>query len=73
MATTTLNSHSLTGSEQEQGLLSRIASKLVEARMRSAERAVNAYLLSLDDATLERLGHKREDIAARDPIGYPFL
>lgn len=66
-------SYTLTGSERERGLLARIGQRLMASRMRQADRAVAAYLLSLDDETLERLGYDRADLLARDPQGYPFL
>lgn len=58
---------------RERGFLGRMGDRFVAARMRHAERTVAAYLLSLDDATLARLGENREEIAARDPMGHPFL
>lgn len=67
------NSFELTGSDQEAGFWARLGSKLIASRKREADRAVAAYLLSLDDQTLTALGHTREDIEARDPKGYPFL
>lgn len=73
MATTTANHFSLTGTGTEKGVFARIGARLVESRMRQADRAVAAYLLSLDDDTLTRMGYKRSDIEARDPSGYPFL
>ncbi|XWN29463.1 MAG: hypothetical protein ROR55_18425 [Devosia sp.] len=73
MATMTAHDYTLTGSPKERGLWSRLASRLIEARMRSADRAVAAYLLSLDDATLTRLGYDRNELTSRDPAGYPFL
>ncbi|ORE96113.1 hypothetical protein [Acuticoccus yangtzensis] len=55
------------------GFLARIGDKVMESRKRQADRAVAAYLLSLDDATLTKLGYERNEIAKRDPRGYPFV
>lgn len=75
MATTTVSARdfALTGSEKEQGLFARIGSRIIASRKRQADRAVAAYLLSLDDATLTRLGYDRAEVERRDPAGYPFL
>jgi hypothetical protein len=40
-------------------LFSRALDRLVEARMREAQRVVNGYLLTLDDQSLAELGHDR--------------
>ncbi|MBJ3775504.1 hypothetical protein [Acuticoccus mangrovi] len=73
MATVTAHDYALTGSAKEQGLLSRIGARIMASRKRQADRAVAAYLLSLDDATLTRLGYDRTEIERRNPAGYPFL
>ena len=54
------------------GFFARLGEKVMLSRKRQADRAVAAYLLSLDDATLEKLGYQRDEIAKRDPRGYPF-
>lgn len=41
------------------GLFSRALDRLVDARMREAQRVVNGYLLTLDDQSLAELGHDR--------------
>jgi hypothetical protein len=41
------------------GLFARALDRLVESRMREAQRVVNGYLLTLDDQTLAELGHDR--------------
>lgn len=53
--------------------LSRALDRLIESRMREAQRAVNGYLLTLDDQTLAELGHdraalKRVGVPARAPL-----
>lgn len=63
----------LTGTDREAGLLSRIGQRIIAAREDRARRAVNAYLLSLDDATLEKLGYDRRTLEATNPGGYPFI
>ena len=55
------------------GFFARLGGKVMESRKRQADRAVAAYLLSLDDATLEKLGYDRNAVAQRDPRGYPFV
>jgi len=40
----------------------RAVNAIIEARQRSAQRQVNAYLLELDDATLESYGYNRADL-----------
>jgi len=66
-------SSALTGTAHEQSLLSRIGTRIINARRAQADRAVAAYLLSLDDDTLDTLGYDRDELKARDPKGYPFL
>lgn len=41
------------------GFFARALDRMVEARMREAQRVVNGYLLTLDDQTLAELGHDR--------------
>lgn len=67
------NDASLTGTAEERGFFSRLLERLVATRRAQADRAVAAYLLSLDDATLTTLGYEREELLARDPKGYPFI
>ncbi len=55
------------------GFFSRLGQRLVAARKARADQAVAAYLLSLDDATLEKLGHNRAQLEQSAPKGYPFL
>ncbi len=57
----------------QKGFFARLGDKVMESRMRQADRAVAAYLLSLDDATLAKLGYERDEIVKRDPRGYPFV
>jgi hypothetical protein len=73
MSTITARDYALTGSDKEQGFLARLGTRLMAARKRQADRAVAAYLLSLDDETLARLGYDRRELERRDPAGYPFL
>mgnify|MGYP006282999055 CR=1 FL=1 len=70
---TTIGAARLTGSQKETSLLQRIAARMIAARQDQAQRAVNTYLLSLDDATLERLGYDRGELERTTPGGYPFL
>lgn len=63
----------ITHTAEETGWLSRIMSRIVRARQAQAQRAVNAYLLSLDDTTLEQLGYDRARLEKTNPGGYPFL
>ena len=51
--------------EKKQGFFSRMLDKMVEARMREAERLVVAQLLSLDDKTLADLGYERAGLIVR--------
>lgn len=71
--TTTSADIRLTGSEREHSVLHRLMSRVIEARQRQAERAINAYLLSLDDETLERLGYERKQLQREATGSYPFL
>lgn len=68
-----MTAHSRLDREHEEGFFTRLGHRLVESRKREADRAVAAYLLSLDNATLARLGYDRHEIEQRDPQGYPFL
>lgn len=72
MATVTAN-HLLPGVEDEPGFWSRVGHRLIESRMRQADRAVASYLLSLDDETLAKLGYDRREVERRNPMGYPFI
>ena len=53
-------------------LLRRIADRLIEARMAEARRHVDAYLMTLDDATLARYGVTRAEVEASThrPVAY---
>lgn len=76
MATITANTYPYTpspSSRGKKGFFSRIGARVVAARMAQADRQVAAYLLTLDDATLAKLGYDRAALEARDPMGYPFL
>jgi predicted signal transduction protein with EAL and GGDEF domain len=73
MSTITARDDTLTGTEREKSFFTRLGTRLMEARKRQADRAVAAYLLSLDDETLQRLGYDRRELERRDPTGYPFL
>ena len=44
------------------GLFARALDRLLEARMREAQRVVNGYLLTLDDQSLAELGHDRASL-----------
>ena len=70
---TTVGAERITGSEKEAGLLGRIAQRMVAARQDQARRAVNSYLLSLDDETLARLGYRRDELEKTTPGGFPFI
>ncbi len=55
------------------GMFARALDRLMEARMREAQRVVNGYLLTLDDQTLAELGHDRATLVrhgatARTPL-----
>lgn len=71
--TSTTGDFRLTGTEREHSVFHRLMTRIVEARQRQAERAINAYLLSLDEASLERLGYERDDLEQKGAGGYPFL
>jgi hypothetical protein len=71
--TSTTGDFRLTGTEREHSLAHRLMTRIVEARQRQAERAINSYLMSLDDASLERLGYDRADLEKQAAGGYPFL
>lgn len=73
MATITAPDYALPAAREEKGFFSRLGSRLVESRKRQADRIVAAYLLSLDDDTLGRLGYDRADLERRSPAGYPFI
>ncbi len=70
---TTASDFRITGSEREEGILQRIGRRIVAARQDQARRAVNVYLLSLDDETLARLGYDRRELENTTPGGYPFI
>ncbi|MGX1096649.1 hypothetical protein ACSSVZ_000664 [Amorphus sp. MBR-141] len=71
--TSTTGDFRLTGTEREHSVFHRLMTRIVEARQRQAERAINSYLMSLDDASLERLGYNRAELEAQGGGGYPFL
>ncbi|MEM0907133.1 MAG: hypothetical protein AAGJ94_07205 [Pseudomonadota bacterium] len=73
MSVFTAENVDLTGTPRERGFLSRMGERLVAARMESAQSAVSAYLLSLDDQTLNKLGYDRATLEANNPKGFPFL
>lgn len=73
MATITANTYRVADTPAEKGFFARVLDRIVASRMRQADRAVAAYLLSLDDATLAKLGYERAELERRDPMGYPFL
>ncbi|MEM8663270.1 MAG: hypothetical protein AAGF49_04005 [Pseudomonadota bacterium] len=68
-----ITDYSLTHTPTERGFWSRLGARIVASRKAEADRAVAAYLLSLDDETLTTLGYTREGLQNRDPRGYPFL
>lgn len=70
---TTIGAGRITGTAKEAGLLSRIARRMIAARQDQARRAVNTYLLTLDDETLARLGYERRELERSTPGGYPFI
>ena len=47
---------------RKSGFFSRLYRAIVEARTREARRQVNAYLRSLDDKTLAKLGYDRAEV-----------
>lgn len=62
-----------TARSTRKGLFSRAYDRMIEARMREAQRTVNGYLLTLDDQTLAELGHDRAallraGVTARAPL-----
>jgi hypothetical protein len=62
-----------TARSTRKGLFSRAYDRLIDARMREAQRVVNGYLLTLDDQTLAELGHDRASLrrvgaVARAPL-----
>jgi hypothetical protein len=60
MTTTTHNADlGVATSRRERGTFSRLFQRMIEARQRQADRAVSAYLLSLDDRTLKEHGYDR--------------
>lgn len=70
MITTTYNSDLAAGSRNRtRGGFSRLFQRMVEARQRQADRTVSAYLLTLDDRTLEQLGYDRAMLETRS-AGY---
>jgi len=73
MAVMTFGDTTLTGPAKERSIFARIGQRIMEARKAEAQAAVNAYLLSLDDETLELLGHDRVTLEETNPRGYPFL
>ena len=73
MSITTANEFEMTHGEHEQGFWTRLGHRVIESRKMQADRAVAAYLLSLDDETLNRLGYDRAEVEARDPKAYPFI
>jgi hypothetical protein len=55
------------------GVFARALDRMMEARMREAQRVVNGYLLTLDDQSLAELGHDRATLvrqgaSARTPL-----
>ncbi|MBA4783452.1 MAG: hypothetical protein H2045_09575 [Rhizobiales bacterium] len=44
---------------------------LIEARQRQANRYINGYLLTLDDATLTSRGYNRKDLLKKDSASFP--
>jgi len=70
MVTTTLDRASGLGTQRTgKGLLRRMADRYIEAQIRKAELRVNAYLQSLDDKALSKMGYTAaqiRDIRGRD-------
>lgn len=54
------------------GALRRAFSRMISAREAQARRAVNGYLLSLDDATLATYGYSRTELERASDNGHPF-
>ncbi|UOM35096.1 hypothetical protein [Acuticoccus sp. I52.16.1] len=73
MAITATQDFAADRSASSKGFFARLGEKVMQSRKRQADRAVAAYLLSLDNATLAKLGYEREEIIKRDPRGYPFV
>ena len=67
MSTLTTAVHGALPAEQTRkpSLFMRIINGMIDARQREAQRTVNAYLRELDNATLEELGYRPEDIKKR--------
>ena len=57
-----INQARITGSEREEGFLARLLQRMMAAREEQARRAVDSYLLTLDDRTRGRLGYEREHL-----------
>lgn len=73
MSITTAHGFDVEREEKAPGFWARLGHRVIESRTREAERVVAAYLMDLDDATLDRLGVSRSDLEQRDPRSYPFL
>lgn len=73
MAITTTTNVSIPTADRGSGFFSRLGQKLIAARQARANQAVAAYLLTLDDATLEKLGHDRAALESSNVRGVPFI
>ena len=47
-------------------------SGLIEARQRQADRYINGYLLTLDDATLKSKGYSRKELMKKNSSSFMF-
>lgn len=60
--------HAAIPAERRPSIMRRVFNAIVEARMASAQRQVNAHLMTLDDATLAKYGVTRD--VRRASAGY---
>lgn len=73
MATITANEHAFGAEQRGRSFFRRGFDRVIKARQRHADRLVAAHLLSLDDASLEKLGYTRAEVKRSAALVLPAI